>query len=114
MLRRAPGCAHGPELHAPKGQGDERHDDQGWKMTAERIAVFGVESFKMLSVCSSGNTRRTWPMMAKYSGHVVRDREGRASRGDQQLLADLDDLDELVGFESRSTCSLPGRLRPCS
>ena len=84
------------------------------KMTADRIAECGLSSCMMLSVFSCGNTpdehRRD---DGEVLGDVVGDRERRQRpAGDEQLLADLDDLDELrrVRVEVDHVAGLFGRL----
>ena len=67
------------------------------KMTADRIAECGLSSFMMLSVSSAGNTPANIAgMMAKYlATSLAIENVVSEPAGDQQLLADLDDLDEL-------------------
>ena len=85
------------------------------KMTAERIADCGLSRCMTLRLSSAGNTPANIAgMMAKYLAtslaieNVVSD-----AAGDQQLLADLDDLDELrrVRVEVDHVAGLLGRLR---
>ena len=77
------------------------------KITADSTALSGLCSFMMLSafevwgrqVASGGEQRRD---DGEVLGHVVGDGEGgERTPGDEQLLADLDDVDELgrVGVE---------------
>ena len=85
------------------------------KMTAERIADSGVDSRMTLSVSRPAKTPANIAgMIAKYFAtslaieNVVSD-----AAGDQQLLADLDDLDELgrVGVEVDHVAGLLGGRR---
>ena len=85
------------------------------KMIADRIALCGVDRPMMLSACElriEGDEHRRDD--GEVFRHVVGDREGgqRAARH-QQLLADLDDLDQLgrVGVEVDHVAGLARRLR---
>ena len=84
------------------------------KMTAERIAERGVLRSMMLMRSSCGNTARNIAgTIAKYFAtsfaieNVVSD-----AAGDEQLLADLDDVDELrrIGVEVDHVPGFLGRL----
>ena len=86
------------------------------KMTAERIAELGDSRLHDVERSRSGKTadehRRD---DGEVLGHVVGDREGgQRAAGDEELLADLDDLDELrgVGVEVDHVPGLLGRLGP--
>ena len=87
------------------------------KMTAERIAERGVCRSMMLSLSSTLQAREAGEHR-RDDGEVLRDvvgdreRRERAAR-DQQLLADLDDVDELrrVGVEVDHVPGFLGRLR---
>ena len=85
------------------------------KMIAERMALCGEARRMTLSAPElrvEGQEHRRDD--GEILGHVVRDREGgERAAGHQQLLADLDDLDELgrVAVEVDHVAGLAGRLR---
>ena len=84
------------------------------KMTAERIAECGLDRCMMLSVSSAGKTPANMAgMMAKYlATSLAIENVVSEPAGDEQLLADLDDLDELrrVRVEVDHVPGLLGRL----
>ena len=84
-------------------------------MTAERIAERGVCEVHDVELVERRDHREEHRRDdGEVLRHVVRDRErGEGSAGDQQLLADLDDLDELgrVGVEVDHVPGLLGGLR---
>ena len=114
-------------LHAAQGERDQRDDDQRVEdhRRQDRRLRRGAEPM-MLSLSSAGIGRDEHRRDDReVLRDVVGDRERRQrAAGDEQLLADLDDVDELgrVGVEvdhvagllggRRARCSSPRRRRP--
>src|SRR5581483_2640565 len=90
------GRPHGPELDALQSQGDERHDDQG--VEDDRREDGGVGVVELHDV--EGRQRREHALEhgrddGEVLGHIVGHRErGERPPGDEELLADLDDLEQ--------------------
>ena len=122
MLRRSSaGRADRPVADAAQGERDQQRDDQRVEdhrredrrfRRAERHHVEGVE--RALAAGREGvGGREHRRQDREVLGDVVGDREGgQGAAGDQQLLADLDDLDQLrrIGVEVDHVARLARRL----
>ena len=87
----------GDELDTSKGQRHQRHDDEGVeddRRQDRRAGAGEVHDVERVQLGDDGREHRRDD--GEVLGEVVGDRErGERAAGDQQLLADLDDLDQL-------------------
>ena len=109
------GRGDGAEAHAPERERDQRddhervEDDGGEDRAARAVEAHHVERVERRE--RAGEHRRDDREVLR---HVVRDREGRQrAAGDQHLLADLDDVDQLrrIRVEVDHVAGLLRRLR---
>ena len=110
------GSGLGTELHPAERQWNQGHDDQGVEddrredRRAGRSQLHDVDLLERREHADEHGGDD-----GEVLRHVVRDRERRqGAAGDQQLLADLDDLDELrrVGVQVHHVPGLLGGLGP--
>ncbi len=104
----------GAVLHAAEGQRDEHDDDEGVEDDAGEDRGVGVQPHDVECAERGVGAHERRGDDGEVLGHVVGDAEGRErAAGHQQLLADLDDLDELggVGIQVHHVARFLGGLR---
>ncbi len=109
-------CVGGDELHAPQRQWDETDDDQrveDHRGEDRRAGALQVHDVEVVEDTHAGEAGEHCGDDGEVFGDVVGDGERRErSAGDEELLADLDDVDELggIGVEVDHVPGFLGRL----